>query len=62
LKEILANVPIEAKVSLEKLLEEYQENVIQNEELSSSLIEVMKTFSQAVYTVRIFGSKKTKYV
>ena len=51
LKEILSNVPIDAKECLEKLFNEYQESVIENEELSASLLDVMKNFSQDVFTV-----------
>lgn len=50
-KEILDTVPVEAKECLEKLFEGYQESVMENEELSSSLLDVMKNFSQDVYTV-----------
>ena len=52
-KEILETVPIEAKECLENLFEGYQESVIENEELSSSLLDVMKNFSQDVYTVSL---------
>ncbi|CAG2101485.1 unnamed protein product [Medioppia subpectinata] len=53
LQEILSNVSIEAKEYLEKLFEEYHECAVVNEELSPSLLDVMKNFSQDVYTTSL---------
>ncbi|XP_054160724.1 E3 ubiquitin-protein ligase UBR2-like isoform X2 [Oppia nitens] len=53
LKDILANVPNEFKEYLENLFDEYQDNVVKNEELSQSLLDVMKHFAQDVYTTSL---------
>lgn len=49
----MSNVPIDAKECLEKLFDEYQESIVENEELSTSLLEVMKNFAQDIYTVSL---------